>query len=144
MNHACHYLSPVEDEDCWSLFEKRAFGLIDPIVYPKLHGIWKHIVNKCKGLPLVVKTVAGLLHLKLDVEEWEEVLTSDIWRFSLVASLPNDILPALRLSYNLQMLLSGCAYLNELPEELGKLINLLQHDIRDTTRLIKENAIQNN
>ncbi|XP_019235529.1 PREDICTED: putative disease resistance RPP13-like protein 1 [Nicotiana attenuata] len=77
----CHYLSPVEDEDCWCLFEKRAFGLIDPIVYSKLHGIWKHIVKKCKGLPLVVKTVAVLLHLKLDVEEWEEVLASDIWRF---------------------------------------------------------------
>ncbi|OIT25648.1 putative disease resistance protein rga3, partial [Nicotiana attenuata] len=83
----CHYLSPVEDEDCWCLFEKRAFGLIDPIVYSKLHGIWKHIVKKCKGLPLVVKTVAVLLHLKLDVEEWEEVLASDIWRDAASANL---------------------------------------------------------
>ncbi|XP_060216760.1 putative disease resistance RPP13-like protein 1 [Lycium barbarum] len=54
-------------------------------------------VKKWKGLPLAVKTVAGLLHSKQDVEEWKDVLTSDIWN---LPHGPNDIIPALRLSDN--------------------------------------------
>ncbi|KAK4372064.1 hypothetical protein RND71_007448 [Anisodus tanguticus] len=216
----CHYPSPIGDEHCWSLFENHAFGLIDPIVYSRLREIGIQIVKKCKGLPLAVKTVAGLLHSKLDVEEWEDVLTSDIWNLpwkqplaemqgkaaynrplglenswknykpervrhvsylkaeydvfekfktlkdakhlrTLVPlqkgeELPPSVIGCLKhlrlldLSsteilklpgsvstlYNLQMLLlSGCAYLNESPEGLGKLINLQQLDIRDTGRL---------
>ncbi|KAF3655809.1 hypothetical protein FXO38_10759 [Capsicum annuum] len=80
--------------------------------------------------------VAGLLHSKLDVEKWEDVLISDIWN---LPNDPNDILPALRLSYNyLPSHLKGCFVLLSIfpknfpveQEEMTRLWNangLLQH-----------------
>ncbi|XXG40998.1 hypothetical protein AAC387_Pa01g1567 [Persea americana] len=92
-----HFLQGLSDDDCWSLLERRAFVDEDPDAHPDLVKIGKKIVNKCKGLPLAVKTLGGLLRSKVDVVEWEVILKSEIW------DLPeerNDILPALRLSYH--------------------------------------------
>ena len=53
-------------------------------------------MKKRQGLPLAVKTLAGLLSFKVSSHEWEATLNSKIW------DLPeesNDILPALKLSY---------------------------------------------
>ncbi|XXG41013.1 hypothetical protein AAC387_Pa01g1579 [Persea americana] len=92
-----HFLQGLSDDDCWSLLERRAFVDEDPDAHPDLVKIGKKIVNKCKGLPLAVKTLGGLLRSKVDVVEWEVILKSEIW------DLPeerNDISPALRLSYH--------------------------------------------
>ncbi|XXG41137.1 hypothetical protein AAC387_Pa01g1671 [Persea americana] len=92
-----HFLQGLSDDDCWSLFQRRAFVDEDSDAHPDLVKIGKKIVNKCKGLPLAVKTLGGLLCSKVDVVEWEVILKSEIW------DLPeerNDILPALRLSYH--------------------------------------------
>ncbi|XXG50594.1 hypothetical protein AAC387_Pa02g4574 [Persea americana] len=92
-----HFLQGLSDVDCWSLFEQRAFLQGNSNAHPNLVPIGKEIVKKCKGLPLAVKTLAGLLFSKLDEEEWIAILKSDIW------DLPedrNEILPALRLSYH--------------------------------------------
>ncbi|KAJ8648699.1 hypothetical protein MRB53_001722 [Persea americana] len=92
-----HFLQSLSDDDCWSLFKKRAFVEGNSDAYPDLVMIGKEIVNKCKGLPLAVKTLGGLLHYTVDAVEWEAILKSEIW------DLPeerNDILPALRLSYH--------------------------------------------
>ncbi|XP_028112953.1 putative disease resistance RPP13-like protein 1 [Camellia sinensis] len=91
-----HHLRQLSDEDCWLLFAKNAFHKGDYKARPNLEKIGKEIVKRCKGLPLAAKTLAGLLRFKDDVEEWDEILKSDIW------DLPedkNNILPALRLSY---------------------------------------------
>ncbi|KAK2630910.1 hypothetical protein EUGRSUZ_L03725, partial [Eucalyptus grandis] len=69
------------------------------------------IVEKCRGLPLAVKTLAGLLSFKVSPHEWKAILDSKIW------DLPkerNDILPALKLSYlhlpsNLRRCFAYCA-----------------------------------
>ncbi|PHT83100.1 hypothetical protein T459_11543, partial [Capsicum annuum] len=58
-------------------------------------GSQKKIAAKCKGLPLALKTLAGLLGSKSEVEGWRRILRSEIWDLS-----NNDILPALMLSYN--------------------------------------------
>ncbi|KAL3509375.1 hypothetical protein ACH5RR_028776 [Cinchona calisaya] len=61
----------------------------------ELEEIGKKIVSKCDGLPLAVKTVAGLLRSTRMVEEWKHILENDIWN----QTNSDDILPALKLSY---------------------------------------------
>ncbi|PSS24429.1 Disease resistance RPP13-like protein [Actinidia chinensis var. chinensis] len=93
-----HHLRQVSDEDCWSLFAKIAFYNEDSRNHPQLERIGSEIViQRCKGLPLAVKTLAGLLRSTRDAEEWDNILKSELW------DLPddkNDILPVLRLSYD--------------------------------------------
>ncbi|CAN4119247.1 unnamed protein product [Withania somnifera] len=82
-------------EDSWSLFKRHAFENMDPMEHSELEVVGKQIAAKCKGLPLALKTLAGILRSKSKVEEWKRVLRSEIWK------LPDkDILPALMLSYN--------------------------------------------
>lgn len=53
-------------------------------------------MKKCKGLPLAAKTIGALLRSKLDVDEWDKILKSELWDLSTDGG---NILPALRLSY---------------------------------------------
>ncbi|XXG41220.1 hypothetical protein AAC387_Pa01g1732 [Persea americana] len=92
-----HSLRCLSDDDCWSIFKRLAFVGGDSDVHPDLVKIGKEIVNKCKGLPLAVTTLGGLLRSKVNVVDWKSILESEIW------DLPeegNDILPALKLSYH--------------------------------------------
>ncbi|PHT62809.1 hypothetical protein T459_33340 [Capsicum annuum] len=82
-------------DDSWSLFKRHAFENMDPMEHPELEEVGKQIVSKCKGLPLALKTLAGMLRSESEVEGWRRILRSEIWDPS-----NNDILPALMLSYN--------------------------------------------
>nr|XP_016472733.1 PREDICTED: putative disease resistance RPP13-like protein 1 [Nicotiana tabacum] len=99
----------LSTEVSWPLFERHAFENRDPKEHPELEEVGKQIAKKCKGLPLALKTLAGLLRSKSEVEEWRRVLRSEIWE------LPdNSILPALMLSYidlpvHLRQCFSYCA-----------------------------------
>nr|AAW48299.1 potato late blight resistance protein R3a [Solanum tuberosum] len=85
----------LSTESSWSLFKTHAFENMGPMGHPELEEVGKQIAAKCKGLPLALKTLAGMLRSKSEVEEWKRILRSEIWE------LPhNDILPALMLSYN--------------------------------------------
>ncbi|KAJ6944462.1 disease resistance RPP13-like protein 1 [Populus alba x Populus x berolinensis] len=89
-----HHLKELTEDSCWSLFAKHAFRGENPTAHEELLEIGRAIARKCKGLPLAVKTLGGLLRTKRDVEEWEKILESNLW------DLPKDnILPALILSY---------------------------------------------
>lgn len=90
-------LTELSNEDSWHLFAKHAFGYRDSNVNQGIERIGREIVRKCKGLPLAVKTLAGLLRSKSDMQEWYKVLHSDIWDLQ---DHESDILPALRLSYH--------------------------------------------
>ncbi|XP_030926579.1 putative disease resistance protein RGA3 [Quercus lobata] len=65
--------------------------------YPNLLKIGEAIVEKCKGVPLAVMTLASLLHSKFDEREWKFVRDNEIWNLD---KKDGGILPALRLSYN--------------------------------------------
>uniref|UniRef100_M1BRH5 Disease resistance protein RGA4 n=1 Tax=Solanum tuberosum TaxID=4113 RepID=M1BRH5_SOLTU len=89
-----YHLSNLSPHDGLLLFMQRAFGQ-QREANPNLVAIGKEIVKKCGGVPLVAKTLGGLLHFKREESEWEHVRDNEIW------SLPQDessILPALRLS----------------------------------------------
>ena len=50
-------LKGLPDKDCLSLFIRCAFNEGEHERYPKLVEIRKQVVEKCKGVPLAVKTL---------------------------------------------------------------------------------------
>ncbi|MED6148293.1 hypothetical protein PIB30_051741 [Stylosanthes scabra] len=93
-----HYqLDLLSDEDCWSVFLKHSSISTNLEQYATLEPIGRNILEKCKGLPLAVKTLGSLLRNKYDAGHWKKILESEIWE------LPEDeseIVPALRVSYH--------------------------------------------
>ncbi|XP_059652807.1 putative disease resistance RPP13-like protein 1 [Cornus florida] len=90
-----HHLKQLSFDDSWSLFAKHAFGSGDCVAHSDLKKIGEQIVEKCKGLPLAIKSLGGLLRSKLEPEEWDNILKSEIWDLQ-----ESKILPALKLSYH--------------------------------------------
>ncbi|XP_055959666.1 putative disease resistance protein RGA3 [Mercurialis annua] len=109
-------LSGLSEDDCWSLFKERAFGVDTAPERPNLVVIGKEIVKKCGGVPLAVKALGSLMRFKKEETQWLHVKESELW------NLPQDensILPTLRLSYfNLPMKLRQCfAYCAIFPKD---------------------------
>ncbi|XP_057248430.1 putative disease resistance RPP13-like protein 1 [Beta vulgaris subsp. vulgaris] len=80
-------LETLSNEDSWHLFQQHAGH------NPDLVNMQDDIIEKCKGLPLAVKTLAGLLKCTRDKMQRQEILDSSLW------SQKSDLLPALMLSY---------------------------------------------
>ncbi|RHN66011.1 putative P-loop containing nucleoside triphosphate hydrolase, leucine-rich repeat domain, L [Medicago truncatula] len=108
-------LEQLKNKDCWSLFKRLAFHGRNVSEYPKLESMGKNIVDKCRGLPLAVKTMGNLLRKKFTQHEWEKILEADMWRLTDDESNINS---ALRLSYhNLPSNLKRCfAYCSIFPK----------------------------
>ena len=105
-----HRLKQLEEEECWKLFKKHALKDDDHELNDEKNKIGRRIVEKCKGLPLALKTIGSLLRTKPSISDWQSVLESDIW------DLPKEveIIPALLLSYqhlpsHLKMCFAYCA-----------------------------------
>ncbi|XP_030515187.2 putative disease resistance protein RGA3 [Rhodamnia argentea] len=88
-------LSSLSLEDSLTLFTKCAFDQGQEKNHPDLMDIAREIVSKCGGNPMAVKTLGSLLHSKDNRSNWESVRDSEIWQ------LETDILPSLRISYDL-------------------------------------------
>eukprot|EP00268_Persea_americana_P054698 TRINITY_DN6291_c0_g1_i4.p1 TRINITY_DN6291_c0_g1~~TRINITY_DN6291_c0_g1_i4.p1 ORF type:complete len:1137 (+),score=191.79 TRINITY_DN6291_c0_g1_i4:1029-4439(+) len=91
-----HQLARLSEDDCWSLFKKRAFGSGEEDRHPNLITLGKEIVKKCGGLPLAAKTLGSLMRFKREEAEWIFLKESEAWNLH---DQENGILPALRLSY---------------------------------------------
>ncbi|XP_065616174.1 disease resistance protein RGA2-like [Quercus suber] len=109
-------LDGLSQEDCLSLLVKLAFKDGREKEYPNLLKIGEAIVEKCKGVPLAVMTLASLLRSKFDEREWKFVRDNEIWNLD---KKDGGILPALRLSYNqLPFHLKQCfAYCSLFPKD---------------------------
>ncbi|XP_078158938.1 putative disease resistance protein RGA3 [Carex rostrata] len=89
-------LSSLPEENCWSLFKHFTFGNRETSEDANLHEIGRGIVKNCKGSPLAVKALGGILRYEMDEEKWREILESDISEIDE----NGEIIPALWLSYH--------------------------------------------
>ncbi|KAL5730292.1 hypothetical protein ACHQM5_003132 [Ranunculus cassubicifolius] len=103
-------LKELSSNECWNVFEQRAFARGEEQPDADIVVIGKEIVDRCRGMPLAAKTLGCLIRLKTTRHQWEIVRDSDVWR---LPQNDNSIMPALRLSYNhLPVYLKQCfAYL---------------------------------
>ncbi|XP_047338705.1 putative disease resistance protein RGA1 [Impatiens glandulifera] len=85
-------LSSLSDNDCWLLFEERAF-MHGTRRTPNFISIGREIVKKCKGVPLIAKTLGSQLGFKNDEKEWCRIRDNEI------SQNEEFILPILRKSY---------------------------------------------
>ncbi|KAJ3706854.1 hypothetical protein LUZ61_010559 [Rhynchospora tenuis] len=87
-------LSPLPDNLCWELFQRRA----GTITSESFVEIGKEIIKKCGGNPLAAKALGSLLHFEHELSSWKSVLDSEMWQ--LFDSQSGEIMPVLRLSYD--------------------------------------------
>ncbi|KAG2664582.1 hypothetical protein I3760_16G088600 [Carya illinoinensis] len=109
-------LGLLPTDACLSIFSQHALDAEDFSAHPDLKDIGEEIVERCKGLPLALKTVGGMLRCTKDRNEWEKVLKNKIWD---IPEERSGIAPALMLSYhNLPSPLKRCfAYCSILPKD---------------------------
>nr|CAD1843646.1 unnamed protein product [Ananas comosus var. bracteatus] len=120
-----HQVEKMTVDSGWELLCKKTYLEEDA---QSLRSVGVQIVNKCGGLPLAIKVIAGVLTTKeKSRKEWERVLKSNAWSMS---ELPEEFRGALYLSYDdlpphlKQCFLSLCLY----PEDDV-------HSIRDLRRM---------
>ncbi|KAL4614023.1 hypothetical protein ACB092_07G025400 [Castanea dentata] len=95
--HPIHRMGCLSEDDSWSLFKGRAFGMGRVEEKSELESIGKEIVKKCGGVPLAIKALGSLMSLKSRKSDWESVEKSQIWDLPIG---DNSILLALKLSYH--------------------------------------------
>ncbi|XP_021841505.2 putative disease resistance protein RGA1 [Spinacia oleracea] len=91
-----HPLPELTEDDSWYLFKEVAFAKISREYISIFETTGKKIVQKCKGVPLAIKTIGGMLEKKLHLHLWEKIERSEIWDLS---QDDTGILPSLMLSY---------------------------------------------
>ncbi|KAL0929074.1 hypothetical protein M5K25_001014 [Dendrobium thyrsiflorum] len=119
-----YWLSNLSLDDCWLLFERRAFGNeVDR--NPDFVVIGKEIVKKCGGVPLAAKALGGLLRFKRSESEWLAIKDNELWK--LASDENYEVLPALKLSYDhLSSCLKQCfAYCSIFPKDFSINTNTL-------------------
>ncbi|KAJ4964032.1 hypothetical protein NE237_023971 [Protea cynaroides] len=89
----------LSENDCWLLFRKVAFAASGgECGYPELESVGKEIVEKCKGLPLAIKAVGGIMLCKLPYyDEWRRI--AENFREEL-AENDDSVMASLQLSYD--------------------------------------------
>ncbi|KAF3786564.1 Disease resistance protein [Nymphaea thermarum] len=105
-----HELREFSFEQSWELFLKEALKegqTEEDLVMHNVRDVGERIVRKCRGLPLVIKTVGSMMRQRKTCREnWKFVEASGIWKWkmhadsSLCSEIDGNILPGLMLSYN--------------------------------------------
>ncbi|XVF23970.1 hypothetical protein REPUB_Repub13aG0085800 [Reevesia pubescens] len=119
------YNSPLElplltDDESWKLFSKKA--LLGHACSKEFEMLGKEMVNKCKGLPLAIVVLGGLLATKKSLAQWEMVhrsIHTHLNKFQQQDHQYGAVNGILILSYNdLPYYLKPCFfYLGHYPED---------------------------
>ncbi|XVF79430.1 hypothetical protein PTKIN_Ptkin14bG0222500 [Pterospermum kingtungense] len=89
-------LGKLSEDKCWSLFPHLAFLERTREEREDLENIGRKIVERCKGLPLAVKALGGLLRFRETKEQWQSILDSKMWE---IEDVGERVFPPLLLSY---------------------------------------------
>ncbi|PIA46011.1 hypothetical protein AQUCO_01600345v1 [Aquilegia coerulea] len=98
----------LSEDNSWLLFRKIAFAdTAGECTHPELASVGKEIVQKCKGLPLAIKAVGGIMLCKSPyLSEWRRI--ADNFREELVEN-DDSVKASLQLSYDeLPSFLKSC------------------------------------
>ncbi|KAB1671026.1 hypothetical protein [Gossypium barbadense] len=90
-------LKGLSDDDAWSLFKKIAFeqGYADS-TNSAFVEVGRQISERCGGVPLAIRTIAGTLSLKKTANEWHSFKENELAKISQI----EELLPILKLSYD--------------------------------------------
>lgn len=92
-----HKLEGLSGNDGWALLKQKvSISETLPSIY-SFEDVGTRIVEKCKGVPLAIKAIGGLLQSKMHPSEWESLERSELW--DLPQDGENYILPSLLLSF---------------------------------------------
>ncbi|KAM5562199.1 disease resistance protein RPM1-like [Rosa sericea] len=78
-----HQVEPLNTNEAWDLFSRRAFSSgRDKSCPPELQIIARELVGKCEGLPLGLVALGSLMSTKRFVSEWKKVYNGMSWELS--------------------------------------------------------------
>ncbi|KAM6595018.1 hypothetical protein CsatA_002721 [Cannabis sativa] len=109
-------LKALDGDKSWSLFKKVAFMRGEESNNDQVIEIGKDIVNKCGGVPLVIRSIGSILFSKNPETEWQSFNEK---KFSEILENESDVFASLRLSYDhLSSALKDCfAYCALFPKD---------------------------
>ncbi|XP_048442485.1 disease resistance protein RGA2-like [Pyrus x bretschneideri] len=90
-------LKGLNEEQSWSLFKKIAYKDGKEPENPTIKAVGEEVARKCKGVPLAIRTIGGMLFAKDDETNWLNFKEKTL---SKINQEQNDILPTLKLSYD--------------------------------------------
>ncbi|PKU83682.1 Putative disease resistance protein RGA4 [Dendrobium catenatum] len=120
MDMKAAYIHPVahlSEDSCWDMLRRRLFSEGQEEVENGLKELGFVIVKRCRGLPLAVKAIAGVLSSKPRTKKvWKNFLNNTAWS---IQTLPEEISGALYLSFeDLPSHLKQCfLYFSLFPED---------------------------
>ncbi|KAL0907694.1 hypothetical protein M5K25_022124 [Dendrobium thyrsiflorum] len=113
-SHPVAHLSP---ESSWDMLRRRIFSEGQEELENGLEELGFEIVKRCKGLPLAIKVIAGVLSSKPRTKKaWKIFLNDNAWS---IYNLPSELSGALYLSFeDLPLYLKQCfLYFSLYPED---------------------------
>ncbi|KAH0759751.1 hypothetical protein KY290_023244 [Solanum tuberosum] len=110
-----HKLRFLTQEESWDLFRRKLLDVRSMV--PKMESLAKDMVEKCRGLPLAIVVLSGLLSHKKGLNEWKMV-KDHLWK-NIKEDKFIEISNILSLSYNdLSTALKQCfLYFGIFPED---------------------------
>ncbi|KAH0757107.1 hypothetical protein KY290_020600 [Solanum tuberosum] len=110
-----HKLRFLSQEESWDLFRKKLLDVRSMV--PEMESLAKDMVEKCRGLPLAIIVLSGLLSHKKGLNEWQKV-KDHLWK-NIKEDKSIEISNILSLSYNdLSTALKQCfLYFGIFPED---------------------------
>ncbi|PNY15513.1 CC-NBS-LRR resistance protein [Trifolium pratense] len=91
-----YVLNGLTPEESWGLLKKITFRDDTIRVNRNIESMGKKIAEKCRGVPLAIRSLGGILQGKSEEREWINVLQGDFWK---LCEDKDNILPVLKLSY---------------------------------------------
>ncbi|KAL1146474.1 hypothetical protein V6Z11_A11G375900, partial [Gossypium hirsutum] len=94
-----YVLKVLSDENAWVLFKEIAFEQrSEDSTNPTFVKIGRQILERCGGVPLVIRTIASTLSFKETKEEWLSFINNN--ELARISEDQINIMPTLKLSYN--------------------------------------------